>query len=191
VEALRGQRLTLELKCADLDAEAMARRSVEPSTLSLLGLVRHLAGGERETFRIMGMRWFRNQSPSSRDSNHSSVSGVWSVKEGPEAVKGLAGAQNSRTCGPIRADMSTMKSSRAMLVVVGRCNRYPPTACRTPMLRFVTRAIVDDTNTSAFHSESLPNGLSVCGNAYPVRLCTGHRAAYRSTLFPSGSFTEA
>jgi len=48
VEALRGQRLTLELKCVDLDAEAMARRSVEPSTLSLPGLVRHLADGERE-----------------------------------------------------------------------------------------------------------------------------------------------
>jgi hypothetical protein len=29
-EALRRQRLTLELKCAGLDAEAMARRSVEP-----------------------------------------------------------------------------------------------------------------------------------------------------------------
>lgn len=53
VEALRCQRLTLELKCADLDAEQMARRAVEPSTMSLLGLVRHLADGERETFRVM------------------------------------------------------------------------------------------------------------------------------------------
>jgi hypothetical protein len=40
VEALRGERLTLEMKCSGLDAEAMARRSVEPSTMSLLGLVR-------------------------------------------------------------------------------------------------------------------------------------------------------
>jgi Protein of unknown function (DUF664) len=53
VEALRCQRLTLEMKCAGLDAEAMARRSVEPSTMSLLGLVRHLAEGERATFRVM------------------------------------------------------------------------------------------------------------------------------------------
>ena len=51
VEALRRQRLTLEMKCAGLDAEAMARRSVEPSTMSLLGLVRHLAEVERATFR--------------------------------------------------------------------------------------------------------------------------------------------
>jgi hypothetical protein len=53
VESLRRQRLTLEMKCAGLDAEAMARRSVEPSTMSLLGLVRHLAEVERGTFRVM------------------------------------------------------------------------------------------------------------------------------------------
>ena len=53
VEGLRAVRLTLEVKCADLDADAMARRSVEPSTMSLLGLVRHLAEMERATFRGM------------------------------------------------------------------------------------------------------------------------------------------
>jgi Protein of unknown function (DUF664) len=53
VEALRRQRLTLEMKCSGLDAEALARRSVEPSTMSLLGLVRHLAEIERATFRVM------------------------------------------------------------------------------------------------------------------------------------------
>ena len=52
-EALRCQRLTLEMKCSGLDAEAMARRSVEPSTMSLLGLVRHLAETERAAFRVM------------------------------------------------------------------------------------------------------------------------------------------
>ncbi|MEV6956756.1 DinB family protein [Streptomyces sp. NPDC051183] len=50
---LRDQRLTLELKCAGLDAEALARRSVEPSNLSLLGLVRHLAGVEQKWFRAV------------------------------------------------------------------------------------------------------------------------------------------
>jgi uncharacterized damage-inducible protein DinB len=46
-------RKTLELKCSGLDAEALARRSVEPSKLSLLGLVRHMADVERGWFR-----WF-------------------------------------------------------------------------------------------------------------------------------------
>jgi uncharacterized damage-inducible protein DinB len=51
-EYLRVHRMTLELKCADLDAEQLARRSVPPSTMSLLGLVRHLAHVERVWFRI-------------------------------------------------------------------------------------------------------------------------------------------
>ena len=51
VEFLRSQRATLELKCAGLDATDLARSSVEPSTLSLLGLVRHLADVERRWFR--------------------------------------------------------------------------------------------------------------------------------------------
>ena len=51
VEFLRCQRATLELKCSGLDAADLARRSVEPSTLSLLGLVRHLADVERGWFR--------------------------------------------------------------------------------------------------------------------------------------------
>jgi hypothetical protein len=48
---LRWQRQTLELKCAGLDAEQLARRAILPSTLSLLGLVRHLADVERGWFR--------------------------------------------------------------------------------------------------------------------------------------------
>ncbi|MEV4005967.1 DinB family protein [Actinomadura sp. NPDC049753] len=49
---LAAQRSTLEVKCAGLNAE-LARRSAEPSTLSLLGLVRHLADMERRWFRTV------------------------------------------------------------------------------------------------------------------------------------------
>jgi len=51
LDYLTYQRQTLELKCTGLDAAALARRSVEPSTMSLLGLVRHLADVERTWFR--------------------------------------------------------------------------------------------------------------------------------------------
>lgn len=55
VEFLRVYRLTLEMKCADLDAEQLASRSVPPSTMSLLGLIRHMAGVEHYWFRhVMG-----------------------------------------------------------------------------------------------------------------------------------------
>jgi uncharacterized damage-inducible protein DinB len=39
------------MKCEGLDSEQMARRSVPPSTMSLLGLVRHLASVEHAWFR--------------------------------------------------------------------------------------------------------------------------------------------
>ncbi len=51
LDYLRAYRLTLEMKCADLDAAQLARRSVPPSTMSLLGLIRHMADVEREWFR--------------------------------------------------------------------------------------------------------------------------------------------
>jgi uncharacterized damage-inducible protein DinB len=44
-------RATLEMKCAGLTPAQLATRAVEPSTLSLLGLVRHLADVERSWFR--------------------------------------------------------------------------------------------------------------------------------------------
>ncbi|MFE7961017.1 DinB family protein [Streptomyces sp. NPDC057413] len=52
VAVLDAQRATLELKCAGLEAE-LAERSVAPSSLSLLGLVRHLADVERRWFRAV------------------------------------------------------------------------------------------------------------------------------------------
>jgi uncharacterized damage-inducible protein DinB len=45
---LTDYRTTLRMKCEGLDAEQLARRSVPPSTMSLLGLVRHLAEVERD-----------------------------------------------------------------------------------------------------------------------------------------------
>ncbi len=49
-EYLANYRLTVEMKCEDLDADQLARRSVPPSSLSLLGLVRHLAQVENHWF---------------------------------------------------------------------------------------------------------------------------------------------
>ena len=48
---LDWHRATLAWKCDGLDASALRRRAVPPSTLSLLGLVRHMAEVERNWFR--------------------------------------------------------------------------------------------------------------------------------------------
>lgn len=54
-EYLCRYRMTLVMKCEDLGAAQLARRSVPPSTLSLLGIVRHLANVEHHWFqRVLG-----------------------------------------------------------------------------------------------------------------------------------------
>jgi uncharacterized damage-inducible protein DinB len=50
-EYLANYRLTIEMKCDRLDADQLARRSVPPSAMSLLGLVRHLAQVENHWFQ--------------------------------------------------------------------------------------------------------------------------------------------
>jgi len=45
-ERLEFQRTTLLLKCGGLTPEQLALRSVPPSTLSLLGIIRHMSGVE-------------------------------------------------------------------------------------------------------------------------------------------------
>jgi uncharacterized damage-inducible protein DinB len=48
---LSSYRLTLGMKCDDLSPEQLAMRSVPPSTLTLLGLIRHMARVEHNWFQ--------------------------------------------------------------------------------------------------------------------------------------------
>ena len=50
-EYLTNYRLTLGMKCEGLTPEQLAARSVPPSTLSLLGLIRHMAQVEHNWFQ--------------------------------------------------------------------------------------------------------------------------------------------
>ncbi|MFG2867229.1 DinB family protein [Streptomyces sp. NPDC048338] len=54
LDFLTNYRITLRMKCDGLDAEQLARRSVPPSTMSLLGLIRHLAEVERDWRNWLG-----------------------------------------------------------------------------------------------------------------------------------------
>ncbi|MFI0897382.1 DinB family protein [Streptomyces sp. NPDC020983] len=51
---LTRYRITVRMKCEGLDAGQLARRSVPPSTMSLLGLIRHLAEVERDWRNWLG-----------------------------------------------------------------------------------------------------------------------------------------
>jgi uncharacterized damage-inducible protein DinB len=74
-EYLSNYRLTMQLKCQGLDPEQLARRSVPPSTMSLLGLVRHLAQVENHWFqrvlqdRTDGPRLFKREDDRDWDFN--------------------------------------------------------------------------------------------------------------------------
>lgn len=73
-------RHTLERQCADLTPEQLATRSAPPSTLSLLGLVRHMAYVEQTWFRraLQGHtdepRLFTD--PSDRDFEFNAITGT-------------------------------------------------------------------------------------------------------------------
>jgi uncharacterized damage-inducible protein DinB len=63
-------RNTLLVKCQGLTGEQLAERAVPPSSLSLLGLVRHMTDVERAWFRIrsagqpgLGLRYATDESP--------------------------------------------------------------------------------------------------------------------------------
>jgi Protein of unknown function (DUF664) len=75
-EYLRAYRITLRMKTDGLTPEQLATRSVPPSTMSLLGLVRHLAKVERDWFRI-------------RAAGHDVPRLYWSEADRDEAFSGV------------------------------------------------------------------------------------------------------
>ncbi|MFD4689488.1 DinB family protein [Streptomyces sp. NPDC058463] len=97
---LTRHRETLLAKCAGLDPEQLARTAVEPSDLSLLGLVRHMAEVERWWFR----RQFRGE-------------GIGDVHAGPsDGNEGLDGADPAgaeRDFGLFRAEVAACDAAVA------------------------------------------------------------------------------
>ncbi len=79
---LRWQRATFELRCGGLGPEELARRAVPPSTMSLLGMVRHLAEVERSWFR----RIMAAEDVGPRYSSAGEPDGDWDGAEADAAV---------------------------------------------------------------------------------------------------------
>ncbi len=71
---------TLLLKCSGLTAEQLKEKTVPPSTLSLLGLVRHMTNVERW--------WFRIHAANEEIDKRYSSTGAWEV-EGADAEADL------------------------------------------------------------------------------------------------------
>ena len=84
-------RATLAMKCDGLSDEELRRQSMPPSTLSLLGLVRHMAEVERT--------WFR------RVINGEDIPLLWSATGDFPAAYDASGATRSAAFGAWRAEI--------------------------------------------------------------------------------------
>ncbi|MFD7710218.1 DinB family protein [Streptomyces sp. NPDC059786] len=97
---LTDYRLTLRMKCEGLTPEQLARRSVPPSTMSLLGLVRHLAEAERDW-----LNWISDGAPLPKlygegDGDFDGAVGEQAVAD--EAYAALERAQAATDAAPAR-----------------------------------------------------------------------------------------
>ena len=110
-EYLSNYRLTLGMKCADLSPEQLASRSVPPSTLSLLGLIRHMAAVEHNWFHRtlrgnpQATRLFSSPDDHDRDFN-GAVADPAVVEEAFATWKAQIAAADEWLDGPV--DLETM-----------------------------------------------------------------------------------
>jgi Protein of unknown function (DUF664) len=122
LEYLRVYRHTLRMKCEGLTAEQLARRSVPPSTMSLLGLVRHLA----EVELIWTLRAMRGQHLVRPYSSAEDRDGDFNGAVGDPAVVGHAWLTWAQACAATdelvaeMADLGTMSLSREVAPIALR-----------------------------------------------------------------------
>jgi uncharacterized damage-inducible protein DinB len=105
-------RATLAMKCDGLDDEALRRRSMPPSTLTLLGLVRHMAEVERT--------WFR------RTIGGEDVALVWSPEGDYQVAYDAGGATRAEAFAAWRAEVEhsrRIEREAGSLDVVGHNTR--------------------------------------------------------------------
>ncbi|GHH73208.1 hypothetical protein GCM10018793_11500 [Streptomyces sulfonofaciens] len=106
-------RATLALKCEGLGDEELGRQSMPPSTLSLLGLVRHMAEVERT--------WFR------RVVNGEDIPLVWSEEGDFQAAYDARGATGPEAFDAWQAEVERARAIEAAadsLDLVVHCERW-------------------------------------------------------------------
>jgi uncharacterized damage-inducible protein DinB len=99
-------RATLLQKCAGLTGDQLARRSVAPSTLSLLGLVRHVTDAERIWFRrrLRGERVdFEYKRPDRPDTAFDDVDPTEAERDYAALIEELASARRATADLPLDA----------------------------------------------------------------------------------------
>jgi uncharacterized damage-inducible protein DinB len=102
---------TLALKCDGLSDEDLRRRSMPPSALSLLGLVRHMAEVERQ--------WFR------RVINGEDIPLVWSADGDFQAAYDASGATRAEAFGAWEAEVEESRRIERQAPSLDLTAHYP------------------------------------------------------------------
>jgi uncharacterized damage-inducible protein DinB len=121
---LDWHRQTLLTKCAGLTAEQLKTASVPPSTLTLLGLVRHLTDVERSWFRIRAA--------------HEPVTLTYSTAEEPDAdLDDVADADAEATFARFTAELKLADAAVAALPLDHEFHHRMPRTLRWVYLHMI------------------------------------------------------
>lgn len=137
-------RATLAMKCEGLTDEELRRQSVPPSTLSLLGLVRHLAEVERAWFR----RVFEDHDAPM----------VWSDEIDFQAAYDASGSTRAEAFGAWEAEVAAsrrIEAAAASLDVAG----YQPRWEEEVSLRMVMVHVLLEYGRHNGHADFLREGV--------------------------------
>ncbi|MEC3978355.1 DinB family protein [Amycolatopsis sp. H20-H5] len=147
-ESLRAfldfHRATLALKCDDLSDEQLRSRSMPPSTLTLLGLVRHLAEVERT--------WFR------RVINAEDIPLLWSPEGDYQAAYDASASTRSEAFGAWQAEVEhsrRIEAAAESLDVTG----YQPRWGEDVSLRLVMLHLIHEYARHNGHADLLREGV--------------------------------
>jgi uncharacterized damage-inducible protein DinB len=115
---LEYERATLEMKCDGLSDAQLRQRSVPPSSMSLLGLVRHMADVEQHWFRrvlscqenLPGIFWAAGNEDGYFDVDDASVAEAWDVWRGEcENARAVASRMQLDDTGVLRGERCTLR----------------------------------------------------------------------------------
>ncbi|WP_158889389.1 DinB family protein [Amycolatopsis anabasis] len=137
-------RATLAMKCDGLSDEELRRRSMPPSTLSLLGLVRHMAEVERT--------WFR------RVINAEDIPLVWSAEGDFQAAYDASTATRSEAFAAWQAEVGhsrRIEEAADSLEVTG----YQPRWGEHVSLRLVMLHLIHEYARHNGHADFLREGI--------------------------------
>ena len=137
-------RATLAMKCDGLSDEDLRRQSMPPSTLSLLGLVRHMAEVERT--------WFR------RVINGEDIALVWSIDGDFQAAYDASGSTRNEAFDAWQAEVEhsrRIEQAAESLDVTGFNSRWGENVS----LRLVMHHLIHEYARHSGHADFLREGI--------------------------------